>query len=62
MFRVQQQALAPFSPAASNLMGMNWIVGSVDTPYHMDAVAPAFGVSLTSVERFLRDRLNLPSK
>lgn len=59
IFRAQQLLLAPFSPAAANLMGMNWIVGSVDTCYDMNRVAPAFDVSLTSVEQFLRHKLDL---
>jgi NADH dehydrogenase len=57
VFRLQQQLLGPFSPAAANLMGMNWIVATVDTPYDMRTLALAFGVELTSVERFLRERV-----
>jgi hypothetical protein len=41
-------------------MGMNWIVGSVDTCYDMTDVAPMFGLSLTTMEQFLRRKLNLP--
>jgi uncharacterized protein YbjT (DUF2867 family) len=61
LFRLQQLLLSPFSPAGSNLMGMNWIVGSVDTCYDMQTVAPMFGLTLTTVEQFLRQKLNLPS-
>ena len=60
VFRMQQLLLDPFSPAAANLMGMNWIVGSVDTCYDMKTVAPMFGISLTTVEQFLRHKLDLP--
>jgi uncharacterized protein YbjT (DUF2867 family) len=59
-FRLQQLLLGPFSPARANLMGMNWIVGSVDTCYDMKDVAPMFGLSLTTMEQFLRRKLNLP--
>jgi hypothetical protein len=41
-------------------MGMNWLMGSADTPYDMSTVAPTFGVSLTSVEQFLQQKVNLP--
>lgn len=61
VFRFQQRLLEPFSPAAANLMGMNWIVGSVDTSYDSRRLASLFGVSLTSMEQFLRHKLNLPS-
>lgn len=61
LFRAQQLLLEPFSPAAANLMGMNWIVSLVDTCYDMKTVAPTFGISLTTVEQFLRHKLALPS-
>ena len=61
LFRMQQLLLEPFSPAAANLMGMNWIVSAVDTCYDMKTVAPMFGISLTSVEQFLRHKLDMPS-
>jgi uncharacterized protein YbjT (DUF2867 family) len=62
LFRLQQLLLGPFSPAGANLMGMNWIVGSADTRYDMRTVAPMFGVSLTTMEQFLRHKLSLPSE
>ncbi len=61
LFRFQQLLLGSFSPAGANLMGMNWLVGSVDTCYDMKKVAPIFGLSLTTVEQFLRDKLSLPA-
>lgn len=60
VFRVQQRLLAPWSPAAANLMGMNWVVATVDTPYPMADLAREFGVTPTTVERFLRQKLLLP--
>lgn len=60
LFRLQQLLLAPLSPAASNLMGMNWIVSSVETCYDMTKVAPMFDVNLTTAEQFLRHKLSLP--
>jgi uncharacterized protein YbjT (DUF2867 family) len=60
VFRIQQQMLESVSPASANLMGMNWLVSSIDTPYDMSTVAPMFGVSLTSVESFLWQKVRLP--
>lgn len=57
VFQAQQALLGAFSPAAANLMGMNRIAGSVDTAYDMSALAPAWGVTLTSAEEFLRAKL-----
>ena len=59
VFRLQQLALSPFSPAAANLMGMNWTFASAETAYDMASVAPSFGVRLTSAEEFLRTRMAL---
>jgi uncharacterized protein YbjT (DUF2867 family) len=61
VFRAQQILLSPFSPAAANLMGMNWMVGSTDTPYDMSVLAPSFGIRLTTSEQFLRQKLALPA-
>ena len=61
VFRFQQLVLTPFSPAAANLMGAIWLVGTLDTPYVMKEVTRTFGVSLTSVEQFLRQKLSLPA-
>ncbi len=60
VFRVQQRLLAPFSPQAANLMGMNWLVATEETPYQMGELARDFAISLTSVEQFLRAKLRLP--
>ena len=61
IFRVQQLLLKPFSPAASNLMGLNWVASQVDSAYDTTEVAKTFGVTLTSVEEFLRQKANMPA-
>lgn len=60
VFRMQQRLLQPWSAQASNLMGMNWLVAMTDTAYEMGALSREFGISLTSVEQFLRAKLRLP--
>jgi hypothetical protein len=45
--------MAPFSEAASNIMGLNWLVG-YDTPYDARALAARLGMQLTSADQFLR--------
>jgi len=57
VFRLQQLLLNPFSPAAANLMGMNWAFATAGTAYDMSSVGPSFGVRLTSAEQFLRSKL-----
>ncbi len=42
-------------------MGMNWIAAQAELPYDMREVALAFGVTLTSVEQFLRQKVVLPA-
>lgn len=59
VFRMQQMLLSPISPAAGNLMGMNWVVATTDTAFDMSALAPAFGITLTTSEEFLRRKLEL---
>ena len=59
IFRLQQLMLNPFSPAAANLMGMNWTFATAESAYDMSAVGPSFGVRLTSAEQFLRTKLAL---
>jgi Predicted nucleoside-diphosphate-sugar epimerases len=56
VFRMQQRLLNPLSPAAANLMGMNWIAGTADSAYDMTVLAPKYGISLTSAEQFLREK------
>jgi hypothetical protein len=53
--------LSPFLEAASDIMGLNWLV-SYDTPYEVNGTASTFGVSLTSAEQFLRQKAGLPKE
>ena len=62
VFRLQQLMLNPFSPAAANLMGMNWTFATAESAYDMSSVGPSFGVRLTSAEQFLRTKLSLPER
>jgi uncharacterized protein YbjT (DUF2867 family) len=62
VFRLQQRLLQPFSPQAGNLMGMNWLVATTDSAYDTVALSREFGISLTSVEQFLRNKLRLPDE
>ena len=62
IFRLQQLLLSPFSPAAANLMAMNWAVGTSDTAFEMGALASEFGISLTTGEQFLRAKASLPAQ
>ncbi|NUM47144.1 MAG: SDR family oxidoreductase [Anaerolineales bacterium] len=61
IFRFQRMLLRPFSEAASNLMGLNWIVG-YDTPFEMRETAAIFGVTLTHAGEFLREKASLPGQ
>jgi uncharacterized protein YbjT (DUF2867 family) len=56
LYRAQQLFWKPFSAAASNQMGLSWLLASCDTVVDMRETAPLFGVSLTSVETFLREK------
>jgi uncharacterized protein YbjT (DUF2867 family) len=60
LFRVQRALLAPLSEAASDIMGLNWLVG-FDTPYDATALASKLGIRLTSTEQFLRHKAGLPA-
>ena len=60
VFRGQQWLMRPFSEAASNIMGLNWIASrtmAVDDPGH----AATFGLTLTTAEAFLRAKAALPA-
>lgn len=60
VYRFQQLMLKPISPAAANIMGLNWLLSRVDTSFETEKVASLFDVSLTSVEEFLSQKLSLP--
>lgn len=61
VFRLQQMLLDPLSPAAANLMAMNWVVATTDVTCDSSAIARRFGVTLTSAEKFLSEKNALPS-
>lgn len=58
VFRVTRAAMSPFSEAASDIMGLNWLV-SYSTPYDSQQTAAALGVRLTSAEAFIRSKVAL---
>ncbi len=60
VFRVARLIFAPFSEAASNILGLNWLVG-YDTPYGTRELASIFGVKLTTAEQFLKNKSSLPA-
>ncbi|NIM93783.1 MAG: NmrA family NAD(P)-binding protein [Anaerolineales bacterium] len=60
VFRFMLKVLMPFSPAVANVMGLNWWSGICDSPYDSLEAAERFGVTLTSMEQFLRGKLSLP--
>jgi uncharacterized protein YbjT (DUF2867 family) len=58
VFRVQRLLLAPFSESASNIMGLEWLVG-YDTPYDATALAASLDLRLTRTGDFLRNKAAL---
>lgn len=60
VFRAARLLFAPFSEGASDILGLNWLVG-YDTPYDMRELASTFGVKLTSAEQFLKNKSSLPA-
>lgn len=62
VYHVVADMLEPFSPAAGNLMALNWVFSSVETPFDTRNLAQRFGVRLTSAEEFLRAKAALPAE
>lgn len=60
VFRVARLLFAPFSEGASDILGLNWLVG-YDTPYDVRELASTFGVKLTTAEQFLKQKASLPA-
>jgi uncharacterized protein YbjT (DUF2867 family) len=54
------QALKPFSEAASNQMGLYWILGKSETLFETDELAARLSVPLTTTEEFLAAKMALP--
>lgn len=61
VFRVQQLLMRPFSEAASDIMGLNWLA-SRTLPIHDPGHAATFGVKPTTAEQFLRAKAALPEE
>ena len=57
VFRAMLTALSPLSPAAGNLMGLNYIAATSDTTADARALARTLGLERTSLETFLRARV-----
>jgi len=53
VFRIAAPLIRPFSSAGANLMALNYIGATEETPAD-DGAAAAFGVRLTTAEAFLR--------
>lgn len=60
LYRFQQLALSAVSPAASNIMGLNWLLSSVETAFDTEIARSLSGGELTTVEAFLVQKLSLP--
>ncbi len=61
IFRAGNFLLKPFSPAATNLLGLNWYCGSTDSSFDPKLLEDFHGGKLTSVEEFLKERVQEPS-
>ncbi len=59
VFGVLSKILAPFNPAAANLMAINHLSVTTDTPVMGQEKAKELGVELKTVEAFLREKLAL---
>jgi uncharacterized protein YbjT (DUF2867 family) len=63
LFRGMQQVLRPFAPAASNVMGMNYLIGISETPWDSNELARLVGVGeLRTVRDFLTEKAALPER
>jgi NADH dehydrogenase len=60
VFRMASRLTAPFSEAVSDVLGLNWLV-AYDSAHDARRLAEALGVTLTSADRFLREKAALPA-
>lgn len=60
VFRMGLALLGPFSPAAADIMGINYLSATVDSVIATEETAKIFGVRLTGAEEFLRRKAALP--
>lgn len=58
VFRVMRALVSPFSEAASDILGLNWLV-SYSTPYEGQKAASTLGVELTRAEDFVRGKADM---
>ncbi|MFN2501072.1 MAG: SDR family oxidoreductase [Pyrinomonadaceae bacterium] len=56
VFKLAAPMMRFFSPAAANLMGLNYCCATTDSVIDMRETAKVFGVTLTSAEEFLRKK------
>jgi uncharacterized protein YbjT (DUF2867 family) len=56
VFRLGHVLLRPFSPAASNIMGLTYYSATTDSIIEMNETAKIFDVRLTSAEKFLHQK------
>jgi uncharacterized protein YbjT (DUF2867 family) len=62
VFRAQQFLMRPFSEAASNIMGLNWLAG-LGMPMDDSGTTALLGLpALTTAEQFLRAKAALPAR
>ncbi len=54
VFKIGHVLLRPFSPAAANIMGVNYAGATIDSVVDMTDTARLFDIRLTSAEEFLR--------
>ena len=57
VFRIAMEILKPFSPAAADIMGINYLSATQSSEVEMKETAATFGVKLTSAEDFLRNKI-----
>jgi uncharacterized protein YbjT (DUF2867 family) len=59
VFRLQQALMSPFSVAAANIMGLNWLA-STTLAVQADGTLALLGVQATDARRFLEGKAGLP--
>lgn len=62
VFKAQSILLGLLSPAAANLMAMNYVVATTDTVMDTEGLALRYGIRLTRPEEFLRQKAALPAQ
>ncbi len=63
LFRGMQLVMRPFAPAASNVMGMNHLIGITETPWTGTELPRLLGMqNLRTVREFLGEKAALPDR